>query len=89
MELIQDARNQREVDTALKLVAPLPVVWPTATDCSLALTLFSTLHRSGGLGLIDSLIASLAIGSSARLCTFNDKHYRAVPNLLAGHPYAR
>ena len=36
MELVQDARNNREVDAALKLVAPLPVVWPSADDCTRA-----------------------------------------------------
>ena len=34
MELIQDARNNTEVQTALRLVAPLRVVWPTETDCT-------------------------------------------------------
>ena len=32
MELIQDARNGRELRQALRLVAPLPVVWPTEVD---------------------------------------------------------
>jgi hypothetical protein len=40
MELIQDAQNARQVRQALKLVAPLPVVWPTAADCQRALTDF-------------------------------------------------
>jgi predicted nucleic acid-binding protein len=29
MELVQDAQNAQQVRQALKLVAPLPVVWPT------------------------------------------------------------
>jgi len=32
MELIQDAQNARQVRQALKLVAPLPEVWPTVAD---------------------------------------------------------
>jgi predicted nucleic acid-binding protein len=32
MELVQDAQNDRQVRKALKLVAPLPIVWPTAAD---------------------------------------------------------
>ena len=31
MELIQDAQNARQVRQALKLVAPLPVVWPRSS----------------------------------------------------------
>ena len=37
MELIQDAQNTAQVREALKLLAPFPVVWPTATDCQRAL----------------------------------------------------
>ncbi len=38
MELVQDAQNRRQVRQALKLVAPLPVVWPTPADCQRALS---------------------------------------------------
>lgn len=38
MELIQDAKNAAQVHQALKLVAPLAVVWPTETDCNRALS---------------------------------------------------
>ena len=89
MELVQDARNKQEVDQALRLVAPFQVVWPTATDCSRALVEFSTYHLSHGLGLIDVLVAACAVGLSARLCTFNDKHYRSVPGLVIEKPYVR
>lgn len=41
MELIQDARNARQVRDALRLVAPLPIVWPTESDCQRALRDFS------------------------------------------------
>jgi len=30
MELIQGAQNARQVQQVLKLVAPLPVIWPNA-----------------------------------------------------------
>ena|SRR3972149_2711028 len=89
MELIQDARNSREVENALKLVAPLQVVWPSPTDCARALNEFSTCHLSHGLGLIDALVAACTVGLSASLCTFNDRHYRAVPGLATKQPYAR
>src|SRR5438874_906436 len=75
MELVQDARNAREVRHALKLVAPLPVVWPTEADCARALSDFAMYHLSHGLGLLDALIAACAIGRSARLYTINVKHY--------------
>src|SRR5262245_44744697 len=83
MELVQDARNSREVRRALKLVAPLQIVWPTESECSRALSDFATFHHSQNLGLLDALIAACAVGRSATLYTFNDKHYRVVPGLLA------
>src|SRR5690242_20677023 len=64
MELIQDARNAREVRRALKLVAPLKIVWPTEVDCARALSDFTTYHLSHALGLIDAMIAACAVGLS-------------------------
>src|SRR5947199_393386 len=87
MELVQDARNE-EVRQALKLVAPLRVVWPTEVDCARASD-FVSYHLSRGLGLLDALIAACAIGLSATLYTFNAKHYHIVPGLKLAQPYTR
>jgi len=89
MELIQDARNAREVRQAMKLVAPLKVEWPTETDCARALSDFATYHLSHGLGLLDALIAACAVGRGETLHTFNHKHYRIVPGLVTAEPYTR
>jgi predicted nucleic acid-binding protein len=89
MELIQGAQNSRQVRDVLLLTSPLPVVWPTTTDCQRALTDFTTFHLTHGLGLLDALIASTAVGLSAELCTFNHKHYRSVPGLTTVQPYVR
>lgn len=64
MELIQDASNSQQVRQALKLTAPLPVIWPSETDCARALSDFTAYHLSHRLGLLDSLIAACAIGRS-------------------------
>ena len=89
MELVQDARNAREVRKALQLIAPFQIVWPTDADCACALSDFSTFHLSHGLGLLDSLIAACAAGRSATLYTFNVKHYSAVARLATAQPYTR
>jgi predicted nucleic acid-binding protein len=89
MELIQNARNAREVRQALRLVAPLRIVWPTESDCARALSDFTAYHLSHGLGLLDAMIAACAIGRSATLYTFNAKHYRVVPGLITAQPYTR
>lgn len=89
MELIQDARNAQEVRRAIKLVAPLTIIWPTESDCNRALSDYSTYHLSHGLGLLDSLIAACAIAQSGNLLTFNSKHYGVVPGLTVIRPYVR
>src|SRR5687767_5474636 len=89
MELVQDAQNALQVRQALHLVAPLPVIRATETDCQRALSDFTTFHLSHSLGLIDSLIAACAVGLSATLCTFNVRHYRVVPGLVTAQPYTR
>src|SRR5438067_9703408 len=89
MELIQDARNARELRKALRLVAPFRIVWPTTGDCARALSDFATYHLSHALGLLDALIAACAVGRSATLYTFNTKHYQVVPRLTLAQPYVR
>lgn len=49
MELIQDAQNAQQVRKALKLIAPLPVVWPSESNCNRALSDFTAYHLSHGL----------------------------------------
>jgi predicted nucleic acid-binding protein len=65
------------------------VVWPAEAHCTRALSDFSALHLSHGLGLLDALIAATAIGHGATLCTFNVKHYRAITGLRMLQPYDR
>jgi predicted nucleic acid-binding protein len=89
MELIQDSQNKQQLSNALKLVAPLPIVWATEADLIRALSNFTTYHLSHSLGLLDALIAACAVGQGATLCTFNVKHYRVVPGLVMAQPYIR
>ena len=44
MELVQDARNAQEAPQALKLVAPLHLIWPTEVDCARTLSDFVSYH---------------------------------------------
>jgi len=89
MELIQDAQNKQQVRQVLQLVAPLPITWPTETDCARALSDFTAYHLSHKIGLIDALIASCAVGRSFTLCTFNVKHYQVISGLSLEQPYSR
>jgi predicted nucleic acid-binding protein len=81
--------NLQQVRNALKLIAPLPIVWVTEVDCTRALSDFTVYQPSHSLGLLDALIANCAVGLGATLCNFNVKHYRVVPGLVIAQPYAR
>jgi predicted nucleic acid-binding protein len=89
MELIQDAKDSRQVRKVLKLIAPLSIAWPTPESCHRALADFLLYHHADGLGLLDALIAACATGIDATLCTFNEKHYRMIPGLQTEQPYRR
>ena len=89
MELIQDAENHQQLRSVLKLVAPLPVLWPTVSDCKLSLAQFTRFHLSHGMGLLDALIGATALGAGASLCTFNVKHYRIYSDLSLIEPYSK
>ena len=89
MELTQNARDKQQQRQTDRLISGLPIVWPTMSDCQHALDTFHSLHLSHSLGLLDSLIAATALGLGANLCTFNIKHYRAIPNLVTEQPYQR
>ena len=49
MELVQGAQNVHQMRQVLRLVAPLPVVWPTEVDCERALADFTAYHLSHNL----------------------------------------
>jgi len=89
MELVQDAPNKRELQKVLGLVEPFPVIWPVENDCQRALSDFSAYHLSHNLGLLDALIAACVLGVSARLYTFNTKHYQAIQDLEIEQPYPK
>jgi hypothetical protein len=89
MEMVQASKNKQQVQSALRLVAPLPIVWPTEADSNRALADFTAYHLSHNLGLLDALIAACAVGVGATLCTFNVKHYQVVSRLVTEQPYIR
>jgi len=89
MELYQDAQNTQQTLVIDRLTAPLPIVWPSDIECLQAVKSFRLLHLSHNLGLVDALIAAAALSLGAPLCTFNVKHFRAVPGLVTEQPYLR
>ena len=89
MELYQSAQNQQQTLGVDRLTASLPLIWPTDTEAVQAVKNFRRLHLSHGIGLVDTLIAATALSLGVPLCTFNRKHFRAIPGLVTEQPYLR
>jgi predicted nucleic acid-binding protein len=89
MELIQGCRNRREQQRIERALQPYSVDWPSSETCNDALTVFARYYLSHGVGIIDALIGQMAVTLGAPLCTFNQRHYGAIPNLETIQPYEK
>ena len=89
MELIQGCRNKREQDKVETALATYRVAWPSPATCDAALSAFASYYLSHNLGILDALIAQMAVTLSVPLHTFNQKHYVAIPHLTTVQPYAK
>ena len=89
MELMLGCRDKQEMTDLRNHLEPFSVYWPNDADCNRALLTFSQVRLSHGLSILDALIGQCAVGLGVALCTFNRKHYRAIPNLTIEEPYNR
>lgn len=89
MELVAGCRDKRELQRLQTFLFGLPIIWPSEADCQRGLEHLRDYKLSHSLGLIDALIAVTAIGQGATLCTFNTKHFAAIPGLVIEQPYAK
>ena len=89
MELFQGCRNKMEQEKLEKELDAYAVVWPSSEICDEALVVFVRYHLSQGLGILDVLIGQMAAALNLPLCTFNQKHYAAIPNLSTVQPYEK
>jgi predicted nucleic acid-binding protein len=87
MELLQGCQNRAEQQRVEQFCQPYGLYWPTAADCQRALQDFAAFHLSHNLGLLDALIAHIAVGMREPLATFNVKHYGVVAGLTTIQPY--
>ena len=88
-ELLTGCDNSLAVRRLQRWLQPFRIYWPNAMDCERAMATFARLSLSHGLGMIDVLIAESAIGLGVPLCTFNVRHFRAIPGLVTEQPYQR
>lgn len=89
MELVLGARNLAAQQEVERFLTRFNVVWPTSGDTILGYDLLLQHHLRHNLGLVDSIIAAMALRREERLYTFNLKHFGPVPGLDAQIPYTR
>jgi predicted nucleic acid-binding protein len=89
LELMEGCRNLREMKNLRVRTASFQVYWPNEEDLDHLLAIYPEAYLSHHLDVIDGLNAACALGHGAVLCTFNQKHFKAIPNLKTEQPYER
>ncbi|MEW6185914.1 MAG: hypothetical protein AB1585_09280 [Thermodesulfobacteriota bacterium] len=65
------------------------LAWPSSETCNQAFSVFSRYYLTHGLGLLDAIIGHMAVALNSPLYTFNQKHYKSIPQLKTIQPYQR
>jgi predicted nucleic acid-binding protein len=89
LELMRGVQSKREMAGLLKDMALFHIYWPTTADCDRAVLTYARAPLSHRIGILDLVIGECAVGLGATLCTFNVRHFRAIPVLITEQPYAR
>ena len=89
MELIQGCRTKAEQQRMQKSLKDYPLLWPSQEACNRALKRFASHYPSHGIGILDAIIAEIAVEAGFPLYTFNQKHYLPHPLLQTIQPYVR
>jgi hypothetical protein len=89
MELIQGCRNKSEQHRVENALHRFGIVWPESQTCDRAFELLARCHLKDGIGIIDALVAQMAIDFSVPLVTYNAKHYSCAGSLQTTQPYPR
>ncbi|MFO7681980.1 MAG: type II toxin-antitoxin system VapC family toxin [Chloroflexota bacterium] len=89
MELLQGCRDKLEQQQVEAILRQYRLYWPSQLDSSRAYEIFARFRLSAGIGILDALIAETAVGHKLPLATFNEKHYRVIPDLNLVQPYQR
>jgi predicted nucleic acid-binding protein len=87
-ELVQGARNKRELKQILSLIDTFQLDWGSITSTQRAFRLLTSHTLSNGMDLLDALIAAIALEHDYTLVTLNHKHFTQVGGLRVIAPSA-
>ena len=89
MEVIwgtRDTVDQRQTERWLSVGQ---IVWLEPALCQAAYRILMDVHLKNAIGVLDMLVAQVALSFDLILHTFNQKHLNAVPGLKTIRPYTR
>jgi predicted nucleic acid-binding protein len=89
MELIVGCQNRPDLRRTMDFLSRFTISWPESGESALGFELLCKYHLASALGIPDCLIAAMGLSRSARLYTFNLKHFRVVEGLDVREPYSR
>jgi len=89
MEIMLGARDKQEQGALAEQLARYPVLHLESGDSESARQWFEQFHLSHGVGILDCLIAAIAIRLGNPFYTFNLKHFQVMPGLDVQAPYVR
>jgi predicted nucleic acid-binding protein len=89
MELWAGCKNKTQVRAVNRVLQDLPILWPTEAELQQAMERFPGRRLSHNMSILDAFIGECAAGRGLTLCTFNVKHFQAIPGLLTEQPYPR
>jgi predicted nucleic acid-binding protein len=89
MEILVGARDKQEQRGLIEQLAGYTILQLESGDSERAQQWFEQFHLSHGVGILDCLIAAIAIRLSKPFYTFNLNHFRVIPGLEVQAPYER
>jgi tRNA(fMet)-specific endonuclease VapC len=86
-ELINGCINKENLKETLKLIEGVSIIYPNEQCQKISLGIFSKFKLRYGIGLVDSLIAGIAINEGYTLATRNLKHFEFLDDIKIIQPY--
>jgi len=89
MEIMLGARDRQNQRVLTEQLARYPVLHHESGDSESARQWFEQFHLSHGVGILDCLIAAIAMRLRKPFYTFNLKHFQVISGLDVLAPYDR
>jgi predicted nucleic acid-binding protein len=89
MEIIWGARGAQDQRQTEQWLSICNIVWLEPSLCEQAYRTLLDVHLKNAIGVLDLLVAQVAVSLNLPLHTFNQKHFDAVIGLATIRPYER